>query len=220
MATKHIYIIRHGETDFNKKGYVQGNSIDSNLNDLGKEQANAFFEKYKHISFDKIYTSSLKRTHQSALPFINTGIPFESHAGLNEISWGEKEGRPLTDQDNLNHAKLLSEWNNGNYDYKLDDAESPNEVADRQNKTMQHILSNTDEKNVLIVTHGRAMKILVSLLMKEPLKNMDQYEHSNLALYHLAYNNGKFRIIQGNDTRHLAHITKKEHALKNNIINH
>ncbi|ANQ47515.1 histidine phosphatase family protein [Flammeovirga sp. MY04] len=214
MTTKHIYIIRHGETDFNKKGYVQGNSVDSNLNETGIEQSIAFFNKYKNIAFDKIYTSSLKRTLQSVQPFINLDIPFEQLSGLNEISWGEKEGRPLTPQDDLNHEKLLSEWNSGNYNYKLEGAESPYEVSQRQRLAMHYILSNQDENNILICTHGRAMKILVSTLMEEPLKDMDQYEHSNLALYHLAYSNNKFRIIQANDTRHLSHITVNENAKK------
>ncbi|OHX68139.1 histidine phosphatase family protein [Flammeovirga pacifica] len=212
MVTKHIYIIRHGETDFNKKGYVQGNSVDSNLNKTGIDQSLDFFNKYNHIAFDKIYTSSLKRTLQSVQPFVNLGIPFEQLSGLNEISWGEKEGRPLTPQDNLNHKKLLNEWNSGNYHYKLADAESPFEVAQRQRLAMHYILSNQSEDNVLICTHGRAMKILVSTLMDEPLKDMDQYEHSNLALYHLAYSNKKFRIIQANDTRHLANVKIKDHA--------
>ncbi|MBB6459951.1 histidine phosphatase family protein [Flammeovirga kamogawensis] len=212
MNAKHIYIIRHGETDFNKKGYVQGSSIDSNLNGLGKLQANAFFSKYNHIAFDKIYTSKLKRTHQTVQPFVATGIPFDTHHGLNEISWGEKEGRELTEQDEINYIKLLSEWNNGNYDYKLEGAESPHEVVKRQKEAFEIILQQPDEKNILICTHGRAMKILISTLMDEPLSKMNQYEHSNLALYHIIYQNNRFRIVQANDIRHLNHITKKAHA--------
>lgn len=212
MNAKHIFIIRHGETDFNKKGYVQGSSINSNLNDLGRLQAQEFFNKYKHISFDKIYTSNLKRTHQTVSPFTALNIPYEHHLGLNEISWGEKEGRKLTEQDDKNHMRLLFEWQNGNYDYKLDGAESPNDVVRRQKKVMDHILSKKEEENILICTHGRAMKMLISYLMDEPLSKMDQYEHSNLALYHLIYKNGKFRIVQANDIRHLEKITKKIHV--------
>lgn len=212
MNAKHIYIIRHGETDFNKKGYVQGSSIDSNLNELGVLQAEAFFKKYNKVVFDKIYTSDLKRTHQTVLPFTSSGVPMESHQGLNEISWGEKEGRKLTEQDDKNHMKLLYEWQSGNYDYKLEDAESPNDVVKRQKKVMKRILSKEGENNILICTHGRAMKILVSHLMDEPLSKMDQYEHSNLALYHLVYKNGLFRIVQANDIRHLDKIQTKVHV--------
>ena len=48
---KEIYIIRHGETDYNRQGIVQGQGVDTSLNDLGRRQASAFFEHYRHIDF-------------------------------------------------------------------------------------------------------------------------------------------------------------------------
>ena len=51
-----------------------------------------FFKKYKDYPFQKIYISQLKRTYQSIEPFINLGLQFEVLEGLNEISWGEKQG--------------------------------------------------------------------------------------------------------------------------------
>lgn len=68
-AKKTIYIIRHGETDYNKQGIIQGGGIDSSLNELGRRQAQQFYQAYHHIQFDRIYTSELKRTHQSVAPF-------------------------------------------------------------------------------------------------------------------------------------------------------
>jgi broad specificity phosphatase PhoE len=44
---KELYIIRHGETDLNKQGIVQGRGINSDLNDTGRAQAAAFFKMYK-----------------------------------------------------------------------------------------------------------------------------------------------------------------------------
>ena len=67
---KTIYLIRHGETDFNRQGVVQGSGVDSDLNELGQAQAEAFFQAYQHIPFDKVYTSALKRTHQSVKKFL------------------------------------------------------------------------------------------------------------------------------------------------------
>jgi probable phosphoglycerate mutase len=57
---KTIYLIRHGETDFNRQGIVQGSGVDSDLNELGRAQAEAFFQSYQNVNFDKVYTSALK----------------------------------------------------------------------------------------------------------------------------------------------------------------
>jgi bisphosphoglycerate-dependent phosphoglycerate mutase len=86
LKRKSIYLIRHGETDLNRKGVVQGSGVDSMLNEWGEAQAAAFFNAYQHVPFDKIYTSALQRTQQSVRGFINQGIPYESYAGLYEIS--------------------------------------------------------------------------------------------------------------------------------------
>ena len=93
MKKRLIYIIRHGETEYNRLGIVQGSGINEPLNEKGIWQANRFFESYKKINFTKIYTSKLIRTQQTIQPFINAGHEFEAHAGLNEISWGIFEGK-------------------------------------------------------------------------------------------------------------------------------
>ena len=80
---KDIYLIRHGETEYNRKGVVQGSGIDADLNDLGQKQAAAFFAHYQDLPIDKIYTSVLRRTHQSVKGFIEKGLPWEQHTGLN-----------------------------------------------------------------------------------------------------------------------------------------
>src|SRR5690606_41217146 len=67
----------------NLKGIVQGRGIDSPLNETGKKQAEAFYAHYRDVAFDKIYTSTLLRTHQTVAPF--AGLPSEQLGGLDEI---------------------------------------------------------------------------------------------------------------------------------------
>ena len=69
-----LYIIRHGETDFNKRGIIQGRGVNSDLNDHGISQARSFYKAYHHIEFDKVITSTLKRTHQTVQSFIDVMI--------------------------------------------------------------------------------------------------------------------------------------------------
>jgi broad specificity phosphatase PhoE len=88
-----LYLIRHGETDFNIQGIVQGGGVDSDLNELGRAQGQAFFEYYKHISFDSVYCSSLKRTAQTLHPFVELGHELIARPELNEFNWGVLEGK-------------------------------------------------------------------------------------------------------------------------------
>jgi probable phosphoglycerate mutase len=207
LKSKKIYLIRHGETEFNKKGLVQGSGIDSNLNPLGHAQAQAFFAHYEHLRFDKIYVSGLKRTQQSVQPFIDRGGAFERLPGLNELSWGIKEGKPLQADDNMQHYYMLEAWREGMLDVKVEGGESPLEVQARQRVALAHIMAQTHEELILICMHGRALRIFLCLLLDLDLKDMDQFEHSNLSLYVLHYQHGSFRIELANQLGHLAHLT-------------
>ncbi|MBC8152825.1 MAG: histidine phosphatase family protein [Bacteroidetes bacterium] len=205
MTHKTIYLIRHGETDYNRQGIVQGSGVDSDLNDMGRAQAQAFFQAYQHVPFTKIYTSRLKRTLQTVQPFLELGIPCESHGGLNEISWGIMEGKMPGNLDNEYYRSLIESWTAGQTDRPTTDGESPAQVVLRQKPVIDLILSRPDENPVLIAMHGRAIRILLTWLMNDPLSTMDHYEHSNLCLYKLIYNyqTRQFTIELANDSTHL-----------------
>ena len=208
MKQKTIYIIRHGETDFNRRGVVQGSGIDADLNELGRAQAMAFFQAYRHVPFAKIYLSALRRTHQTAEPFAELGIPTEAHVGLNEISWGVMEGKVPNSPDNAYYRALMESWSAGYTDQPTDGGESPDDVMNRQKPVIDLILSHPDENPVLIVMHGRAMRILLSWLMHESLADMDRYEHRNVCLYKLRYDyeTAQFAIELANDVAHLTNL--------------
>jgi len=204
---KHIYLIRHGQTTYNQQGVVQGSGIDSDLNEKGVLQAQAFFEFYKGITFDAVYTSRLKRTIQSVQPFLDLGLKHEAHAGLNEISWGSKEGQAvLPHEEDPFFSKMLDEWRKGNTHISAFGGESPNEVAVRQKPFLEILFSpdRVQEENVLICMHGRAMRVLLCQLLNLPIGEMDTFEHGNLCLYHLAYTGTMINIVKHNDKGHLA----------------
>ncbi|QDK80785.1 histidine phosphatase family protein [Spirosoma sp. KCTC 42546] len=205
MAQKTIYLIRHGETDYNRRGIVQGSGVDSDLNEMGQAQAQAFFQAYQHVPFTKIYISGLKRTYQTVEPFIELGLPYEKLTGLNEISWGTMEGKAPGNLDNEYYRALIESWESGHTDQATDKGESPEQVADRQKVAMDTILSHPEEELVLVAMHGRAMRILLCWITNLPLAKMDQFEHSNLCLYKLSYDysSAQFTIELANDTAHL-----------------
>ncbi|MBC3786545.1 histidine phosphatase family protein [Spirosoma utsteinense] len=205
MAQKTIYLIRHGETDYNRRGVVQGSGVDSDLNEMGQAQAMAFFQAYQHVPFLKIYISGLKRTYQTARPFIELGIAHEKLTGFNEISWGVMEGKVPGNLDNEYYRSLIEAWASGNTALPTDGGESPEQVEARQRTAMDVVLAQPDEAPVLIAMHGRAMRILLCWITNRPLAQMDHFEHSNLCLYKLRYDydTKTFTIDLSNDTSHL-----------------
>lgn len=203
MVYKNIFILRHGETDFNRRGVVQGSGIDAPLNEKGFKQANAFYQMYKDLPLDKIYTSALQRSIQTINPFVGDGIEVEECEGFNEIHWGKYEGRIIASQDNAYYRDLVRKWGNGETHLRIDGGESPEMVQTRQKKVIDRIIPITHEKNILICMHGRAMRILLATLLGYSLSSMDQFEHQNTSLYQLEYNGSDFSLIKSNDTSHL-----------------
>ena len=203
MNLKKIYLLRHGQTDYNLQGVVQGSGIDAPINATGRAQAEAFFGAYREVQFDQLYHSALIRTRQSIQGFIDLGIPVVALTELNEISWGDYEGTPMTPEEGEYYRMMLDQWQQGNLDYAIAGGESPNSVAERLHRAIQIILNGPGE-TILVCMHGRAMRIFLSLICQTPLKEMDQYEHGNLCLYLLQQEeNGGFTLLNQNDQEHL-----------------
>ncbi|MEC7850641.1 MAG: histidine phosphatase family protein [Bacteroidota bacterium] len=194
-----LYIIRHAETEYNRKGIIQGSEVDSDINDVGESQANSFYEYYKNINFDKIYVSDLKRTFQTIRRFTENGSSYEKLKEFNEISWGVNQGKS---DDLEDYARLIDTWLAGNLDNKFEEGESPNEMSVRLVKGFNKVLDD-DHDTVLLCIHGRALRILLSKIIDNDLTKMDKYVHSNTGLYILEYKNGKYEILGSNLRDHL-----------------
>lgn len=200
---KTLYIVRHGQTDLNKQGIVQGRGRNTDLNEEGRKQAGEFFEAYKNVHFDKIYISELKRTQQSIQQFIDLGIPYEKLEGLDELAWGVLEGQPSTPENKAAFLKLIRQWLAGKLDSKFEGGESPNEVKARQLVALETIMSHPEEKDVLICMHGRAMRLFLCVLLGQPLTNMENFPHQNLVLYKVTWDGTKYEIVDFNNAKHL-----------------
>jgi probable phosphoglycerate mutase len=202
LADKKIFLVRHGETDYNRKGIIQGRGINSELNEKGRAQAQAFYGYYKDEPFDHVFTSMLTRTQQTMEPFAKAGHQFIKRAELDEIDWGMHEGQGGDPKLVEEYQYLTNRWKEGFLEEKITGGESPLELQIRQRVFIDTILPNF-EKTILICSHGRAIRSLLCTMLDVPLSKMDDFPHTNLSLYKLHQYGDKFEVVLFNSTEHL-----------------
>ncbi|MCH8331264.1 MAG: histidine phosphatase family protein [Bacteroidetes bacterium] len=197
-----LYIIRHGETEFNNKGVIQGRRIDSPLNDTGSAQSQAFYKCYKETPFDMVFHSSLQRSKQTVMPFIDGGCKATEHKGLDEIDWGSSDGLSTGNGLLNDFYRVLRSWKKGDIMAKLKGGENPLEVQARLQLFVDQ-LSKSSYESVLICTHGRAMRILLCTLLGKELTEMDRFPHQNLTLYKIRMDKETGSVVIFNNIDHL-----------------
>ena len=204
---KEVYLIRHGETAYNKLNIIQGRGVNSSLNETGLKQAEAFYNYYKHVHFNHIFTSSLLRTQQTVQPFTDhERYQYFSFQGLDEINWGTHEGKApsasLTDE----YAAMTKAWREGHLHKKIPGGESPIDLQNRQRDFLDNVLSTYHGK-IIICTHGRALRCLLCTMLDVDLSKMDDFPHNNLSLYLLrGTDDGLFDVELFNSLDHLKNI--------------
>ena len=198
-----VYIVRHGQTDFNLQGVVQGSGVDSSLNDTGRTQGRHLYERYRDVPFEVVLTSALKRTWETVLPFIERGIPWEKHAEINEMSWGSHEGKKGTEKSIREYQDIKNGWALGHIDGRIGGGESAREMGERLQRFVDH-LPGREEETILICSHGRAMCGLVTLMMGRPITRMNELTHSNTGVWRATLEpDGIWNFDMENDRSHL-----------------
>ena len=215
---KKIYLVRHGETELNKKGVLQGGDVNYSLNKKGERQAECFFNKLAEVPFKKVYTSTLKRSIESVRLFVEKGIPQEIEPGLNEIGFGEMDGIAPSRGQNTMYDQLVTRWNLGETNTRLPGGETPEEVRARLIPFINKILKTPEDDLILISMHGRALRIFLTTILGLPLTEMKNFPHSNFCLYVLEYDGEKVIPIVENDSTHLDCLVEKsgEEEIRNN----
>ncbi|GJM11925.1 MAG: phosphatase [Pseudohongiella sp.] len=170
-----IHLIRHGETDWNKERRVQGQS-ESQLTELGIQQAKELGQRIAHIDFDKIYCSSSLRTRQTAqhaFPAANVAIEYLDT--LREIFLGPWEGHLYDDLAQSQPDSHLHFWEQPHL-FQVEGAESFFELQQRAVDAVSkiessHRANSTVTRKVAVVSHGALIK---SYLCHVEGRSMDQ----------------------------------------------
>lgn len=203
---RHLYFIRHGETDFNRQNIVQGGGIDSDLNETGRAQGQRFFEHYRDLHFDRVYCTQLKRTYQTVQPFEQLGHRIVPVPELNELSWGVIEGAVASDDVLHRFEEVNRRWTEGDLHAAIEGGESPIAGWERARQGIERILLELPRGGrALVCIHGRISRIILSELLGYGMQHMNQFPHHNTALNHLRFlPDGRCSVARMNDIRHLS----------------
>lgn len=166
-----FYLVRHGQTEWNVKGIIQGATSDSPLTTMGKKMAEDLGEKFKNVHFDHVFSSDLLRAKRTAeIIVLEKDIAIKTTELLRERSFGEFDGKP---NEELNIVRNLIEKleDAEKYSYKhSDDYESDEEVTNRFVTFVREIAISYPGKTILVISHSSLIR---QALMKMGFGNYD-----------------------------------------------
>ncbi len=180
IGDSRIFLIRHGETNWNKEGRFQG-QIDIPLNDNGKDQAQKTFEYLRNISFNKAYSSSMHRPYETAQIILQNKkeLKIEKINSLVEISHGLWEGK-LESEIREKWPHLLRNWHDKPEKVVMPEGESIKDVSERAIGAFNKIcLSQKDNDITLLVAHDAVNKTLICDILGISYSNIWMIKQGN-----------------------------------------
>ena len=182
-----IYVIRHGQTDWNKEGRLQGHS-GADLNENGVALAEETAQHLQDVPFDLCFTSpALRAEHTAQIILNNRIIPVIEDNRLLEIGFGVWEGVPAFSKDA--EIKFEPEVFKGFLRDPLsyvppEGGESISDVLERTGDFLDEILKEPayQDKTILMSTHGCASRALMTRMYEEPDKFWQEGVPANCAV--------------------------------------
>lgn len=205
MRSAEIYLVRHGVTDFNQIGRFQGIS-NTHLNEDGRLQAELLRDRFleSQIHLDRIYTSTLMRTQQTAKPIADAlNLDVEVFPGIEEIHGGLMEGR--THLENAeNFRSTMETIMLKPYYTQMPEGESGKQVYQRMVQAFLEIGRASIGSRVLVVSHGFALQMLQSYLQNIPADETKRLICANTAVSKVYFHEDEtIRVSYLNDASHL-----------------
>lgn len=167
-----LYLVRHGQTEFNISGKLQG-SADSPLTERGIREAEKLKESLQDIPFACFYSSALGRAyHTASILKGDRKVPLLQFSELNEIAFGVWEGvgkEELEETCPDNYSRL---WNDPVSYQPPKGAESFDDFFSRVRLFSSKLFEQAAEKNILAVTHGIWLKTFYCIFQQKKLDQL------------------------------------------------
>lgn len=193
MATQ-IVLVRHGETDWNRENRFQGHA-DPPLNETGRAQARDLATDLRGERFAAVYTSPLRRAHETALilggAFALAPIP---DPALKEVDVGSWSGLTRAEVE-TRHPEGFARWLA--YGHGWDDGETYDELGARVVTGLVSIAARHAEASVLAVTHGGPIRSALAAAERVSFDEARRSIHvvGNCAVVRLAVREGALRRL-------------------------
>lgn len=201
--TTRLYIIRHGETDWNRENRTQGCGNDMPLNDRGVIQAVKLGNRFRNLPVDAIYSSDLKRAVKTAEEISKTtSADIITTEKLREMSFGCWEG--LTSGEiRSKYGSIYEVWRDKPSDALIPGAERLMDIQKRAMSAVHEILSGYHGKNIVVVTHGVTAKVLIVSMLGIDISMYNRIILNNTSVSIVDVNDNNSVLTLLNDTCHL-----------------
>lgn len=165
-----LYIIRHGETEWNKKELLQG-MADIPLNEDGRRLARLTGEKLQNVIFFRAFSSPLIRAMETAhLVLGESDVPVIPDKRITEMSFGKWEGKCYASGSKDIPKDMLDNFFHHPDDYMVPEGgESFAQVIERTNDFYQELIGNPEyrDKNILISSHGASSRAFLQSVFRD-----------------------------------------------------
>jgi probable phosphoglycerate mutase len=191
-----ICVVRHGETDWNTAGVLQG-WLDVRINERGRMQARELAQAFTGSRFTCVYTSPLSRALETAeiIAALLRLPPPVRHEGLKERNFGVIQGIPKAELAELNPA-LLEHIVKRNPDTRFEQGESMDECATRVLDGVMDVARQRPGERVLAITHGWVMDAITREVRGLPRNVMLHHKPKNGESLWLEATSGSIRPPQ------------------------
>lgn len=186
-----LYIVRHGQTEYNAKKMWIGRT-DAPLDETGTQQARKIAAKLVDVEFEAIYTSPMSRAINTAAPIAENrkNINLIMNYGLSERDFGEWECKTREEIAEENSEMFNRESDRWFYE-EAPGGESMEQVYKRSAQTVDKITEQHSRGNVLLVTHHLTAKCMIAHLLGLPPLSCDKFFVDNAGIALIEYSDGQ-----------------------------
>ncbi len=209
-----IYLIRHGQTDWNLEGKIQGR-YDVSLNETGSKQAELLAMGMDKRPVVQIFSSRQKRALETA-----QAVGRRQHVavtvidGLEEVEFGEWEGKTW-DEISREYPEEFKVWCTEPAEIVPPGGESRPQIYRRIGNALKEILRRS-RGDIAIVSHGAALAYMVSIMLEKELGDHDEIIVKNASISTVEYDRetGKFHMAEANDVSHLKALSQEQGSVR------